>query len=292
MSIEIGRCFDNRPLTLPWPGCPHILVGGATGSGKSGVTNAVIAAAAARSDTAICGIDLKLVEQWPWRDRMTVCATTTSAADRLLAHLRSLIQDRAELLQSVGRRNWSIEYGPYVLVVVDELAELAGLDPDTLINAVQTGETNRVLRDGRNSAQIRIALLGSLARLARFCGITILAATQYPSYEVVDQQIRTQLTIRMMLRVSSGEQVDVCLGRGYGRRVGVRSIPANEPGGLWVVGLPDDPEPLRARAFHWTDELIATHAARTAHLAWPEHAVFGDGPALPEVSPAALGEPS
>ena len=42
--------------------------------------------------------------------------------------------------------------------------------------------------------------------------------------------------IRIMLRVSSGEQVDVCLGRGYGKRIGVRTIPPNQPGRLWLVG--------------------------------------------------------
>ena len=105
--IEIGWRFDNRPLTLPWPACPHILLGGQTGSGKSGVTNAVIGAVAERSDTAICGIDLKLVEQWLWRGRMTTCATTTAEADKLLADLRALIQYRAKLLQSLGLRMWT-----------------------------------------------------------------------------------------------------------------------------------------------------------------------------------------
>jgi len=284
MSIEIGRRFDNRPLALPWAPCPHILIGGQTGSGKSGVTNAVIAGVAGRADTAICGIDLKLVEQWPWRDRLTTCATSTAEADKLLADLRSLIQLRAELLQTHGERMWSTRLGPWVLVVVDELAELAGFDPDTLIDAARSGDTKDVIRNARTAAQIRVALLGSLARMARFCGITIVAATQYPSYEVVDQQIRTQLTIRIMLRVASGEQVDVCLGRGYSNRVGVRSIPANQPGGLWVVGLPDHPEPVRGRAHYLTDHYIARHADRTAHLTWPLAALFGPGQQVPAAS--------
>ena len=281
MSLTIGRRFDNKPLTVPWAPSPHILVGGQTGAGKSGVTNAYIGAVAARHDTAICGIDLKLVEQWPWRDRMTVCATTTAEADKLLADLRTLIRDRAEYLQSKGLRMWSSEFGPWVLFVVDELAELAGFDPDTLIAAVDSGESRDVIRNGRNAAQIRVALLGSLARLARFCGITVLAATQYPSFEVVDQQIRTQLTIRIMLRVSTGEQIDVCLGRGYGKRIGVRSIPANQPGGLWITGLPADPEPVRGRAHYLTDDYITRQAAATAHLNWPYEVVFHRAEALP-----------
>ncbi len=284
MGIVIGRRFDNQPLVLPWGPCPHLLIGGGTGSGKSGVTNAVIAGVAGRADTVICGVDLKLVEQWPWRSRMTVCATTPTEADQLLADVRSLMQRRAELLQSLGLRMWSSELGPWVLLVVDELAELAGFDPDALIEAVQSGETKDVIRNGRNASQIRTALLGSLARLARFCGITIVAATQYPSHEVVDQQIRTQLTMRIMLRVTSGEQVDVCLGRGYGKRIGVRSIPANQPGGLWIVGLPDDPEPVRGRAHYLTDDHIAAQAAATAHLQWPYEVVFGAARELPEAS--------
>ena len=280
--IEIGRRFDNRQLMLPWPACPHVLVGGQTGSGKSGVTNAVIGAVAERFDTAICGIDLKLVEQWLWRRRMTTCATTTAKADKLLADLRALIQYRAELLQSLGLRMWTSDLGPWVLLVVDELAELAGLDPDALVEAATSGDTRDVIRNGRNAAQIRVALLGSLARLARFCGITIVAATQYPSYEVVDQQIRTQLTIRIMLRVSSGEQVDVCLGRGYGKRIGVRTIPPNQPGGLWLVGHPDHPEPFRGRAHYLSDDYISARAHATAHLAWPHEAVFGAALDLPQ----------
>ncbi len=284
MSILIGRRFDNSPFVLPWAPCPHILIGGQTGAGKSGVTNAIIGAVAGRADTAICGIDLKLVEQWPWRHRLTTCATTTVEADELLADLRSLIQYRAELLQSIGRRMWSSEFGPWLMVVVDELAELSGSDPDVLIEAARTGDTKDVIRNGRNAAQIRIALLGSLARLARFCGITVVAATQYPSYEVIDQQIRTQLTIRIMLRVASGEQVEVCLGRGYASRIAVRSIPADQPGCFWVVGLPSDPEPVRARAHFLTDDVIAEHAARTAHLVWPHDVVFGPATELPEAS--------
>ncbi len=163
-----------------------------------------------------------------------------------------------------------------MLLVVDELAELAGLDPDALIQAISSGETKDVIRNGRNAAQIRIALLGSLARLARFCGITIVAATQYPSHEVVDQQIRTQMSVRIMLRVTSGEQVDVCLGRGYGKRIGVRSIPANQPGGLWMAGHPDHPEPRqRPSPLPHRRPHHRTAADYRPLCAWPHELVFG-----------------
>lgn len=274
-SVEIGRRFDNRPLMLPWAPCPHILVAGETGAGKSGTLNAIIGAIASDPNTAICGIDLKLVEQWPWRDRLTVTASTTHGSDLLLAHLRRLIRDRAELLKARGLRMWDPSLGPWVAVVIDELAELAGLNPELLMEAVVTGNNKDVIRNGRNAAQVRIALLGSLARLARFCGVTIIAATQYPSAEVVDQQIRTQLTIRIMLRVASGEQVDVCLGRGYGQHIGVRSIPVDQRGGLWIAGLQDHPEPIRARAHYVDDHAIASRNNETKHLRYSPETLFG-----------------
>ncbi len=277
-GLEIGRRFDMRPLLLPWPHCPHIQIGGETGSGKSGVCNAIIGELAADAYTAICGIDLKLVELSPWRDRLTVLATTPGEADQLLLALRRLIKDRAEFLQARGLRIWDSRYGPWVVVVVDELAELQAIDADALADAIESGDGGqKALRAGRNSQNIRVAMLGSLARLARFCGVTLVGATQYPSVEVVDQQIRTQLTIKIMLRVASGEQVRVCLGEGYGMSISPKSIGVSERGGLWIVGLPDNAEPVRARA-HWiSDADVAARVAATAHLTPSYNTVFAPG---------------
>jgi hypothetical protein len=162
-----------------------------------------------------------------------------------------------------------------LVLVVDELAELHALDAATLAHAVTEPDTaTATLRAGRNGQQVRTGLLGSLARLARFCGVTIVAATQYPSAEVIDQQIRTQLTIRIMLRVASGEQVNVCLGQGYGSTISPTSIGPSERGGLWIAGLPDAVQPVRGRA-HWVSDTDVTHrAATTAHLTPPPSQVF------------------
>lgn len=275
-GLEIGRRFDMRPLVLPWPRCPHIQIGGETGSGKSGVCNSIIGALAGHPNTAICGVDLKLVELWPWRDRLTVLATTPGEADRLLVDLRRLIADRARFLQAHGYRIWEAGFGPWVVVVIDELAELQAIDADQLAAAIESGDGGqKALRAGRNSQNVRTSLLGSLARLARFCGVTIVGATQYPSAEVIDQQIRTQLTIKIMLRVASGEQVAVCLGEGYGRSISPKSIGVSQRGGLWIVGLPDNAEPVRARS-HWvSDADVGARVAQTAHLTPSHQTVFG-----------------
>ena len=129
-GLEIGRRFDGRQLVLPWPRCQHILIGGETGGGKSGVVNAILWVLAAMPGVAICGIDLKLVELWPWRDRLTSLATTPEEADRLLVQLRNLIRQRMLIMRSLGVKRWPIDIGPWVVVLVDELAELHALDAD------------------------------------------------------------------------------------------------------------------------------------------------------------------
>ena len=284
-GLDIGRRFDARPLVLPWPHCQHILIGGETGSGKSGVCNAIVGSLAHRPDVALCGIDLKLVELWPWRDRFTSLAVTPAEADQLLVALRNLIAARTRFLQDNGYRKWRAEFGPWLVFIVDELAELQALDADALAEAITEPDTAQAtIRSGRNGQQVRTGLLGSLARLARACGVTIVAATQYPSAEVIDQQIRTQLTIRIMLRVASGEQVNVILGQGYGSKISPTSIGPGERGGLWIVGTPDAPRPARARA-HWvSDDDVAARVAATRHLTPSPLTVFGS----PESDPTEV----
>ncbi|MEM9563088.1 MAG: FtsK/SpoIIIE domain-containing protein [Actinomycetota bacterium] len=275
-GLEIGRRFDGRPLVLPWPRCQHILIGGETGGGKSGVVNAILWVLAAMPGVAICGIDLKLVELWPWRDRLTSLASTPEEADRLLVQLRNLIRQRMLIMRSLGVKRWPIDIGPWVVVLVDELAELHALDADTLAAAVDGDSRARkdAIADGKSGQQVRVGLLGALARLSRACGVTIVTATQYPSAEVIDQQIRTQMTIRIMMRVASAEQVNVILGRGYAQRVAVRDIPPTERGGLYLLGTPDALLPVRGRA-HWTsDHAIGTRVAETRQLAIPPDQLF------------------
>ena len=275
-GLNIGRRFDNKPLTLPWPGCPHIQIGGETGSGKSGVCNAIIGAVAGRADTAIVGIDLKLVELSPWNRRLSALATTPTEADQLLVSLRHLITTRAAWMEANGHRRWDSQFGPWVLVVIDELAELQAIDADRLADVIETGEGGpAAIREAKNGQQVRSALLGSLARLARASGVTIIGATQYPSAETIDQQIRTQLTIKIMLRVASGEQVAVCLGQGYANAISPKSIGPAEKGGLWIVGLPDSAKPIRARAHLVTDSDVAARVAATSHLTPSVESVFG-----------------
>ena len=278
-TLDIGRRFDARPLLLPWPGCPHVLIGGETGSGKSGVCNSIIGAAAGHPNVAICGIDLKLVELSRWRPRLTALATTPPQAARLLVAFRDLLTVRSRFMELHGHRMWRGEFGPWILFLADELAELQAVDADLLADAIDADDGGRkALAAGKSGQQVLTALFGSLARMARSCGITIVGATQYPSAEVVDQQIRTQMAIRIMLRVASGEQINVILGHGYGNQISPNSIGPSERGGLWIMGIDNATTPTRGRA-HWvSDDDVTARVAATAHLTPAYAQVFGPPP--------------
>jgi DNA segregation ATPase FtsK/SpoIIIE-like protein len=111
--------------------------------------------------------------------------------------------------------------------------------------------------------------------------VQIVAATQYPESSVLDPQFRSNMTVRVMLRVASNEMVRVILGAGSTEDITSDSIPVDERGGCWVGGI--EARPVRGRAFFATTAHGKTRAAETTHLRWAPEAVFvgqvGDGEA-------------
>ncbi len=282
VGFQIGRRFDNRPLVLPWPNMPHALVSGLTGSGKSVTCHNIIGQLAAFPDVAIVGVDLKRTDMTLWAPRLTRLATSPGEADDLLDELRRLIDARTQTLSEFGALRWNPSFGPWMVIVIDEYAELSAVDTSGL-----SGQPSKQLeahfRAARTTRQIRLANVSSIARLGRAVGFTLIVATQYPTVEVLDQQVRTQLDIRLMHRVASEEQVAVCLGSGRASTISAKSIPVSQPGGLWVVGTPDSPEPVRGRADFVSADAIRERAASTAHLQWPAETVFSAEPVVEEV---------
>ena len=275
--LTIGMRANGQPLRLPYPLTFHQMAAGETGSGKSSLLQAMLYALARFAAVAVCAIDPKFVEFGPWRDRLSVLALEMDDIDRLIADLLRLIDHRKRILAANGLRNWSTDYGPYVVVFVDEMAELGGMDAMRLLAALEADDDrarSNAVRDAKTAMQFRIAMLASIARRARFVGVVLICATQYPSVEVIDQQVRTQLGVTSMLRVSRSEQIRVILGGSETPAVTVDSIPKSERGGLWMVGLPDEPQPIRARAAFVTDTHIADRVEATRHLRIPREVLF------------------
>ncbi len=153
--VTLGLFDNGEPVRLAIVG-EHVLIGGATGRGKSGLLNAILAELSVRGDAVVWGIDMKLgLELAPWRAVLGRLATTADEARALLSAANRVLDARARLLADRKGRKWEPSPDEPVLVVaVDERAELSA---DAL------------------------ALLERLARMGRAVGIVLVAVTQRPS---------------------------------------------------------------------------------------------------------------
>ena len=139
-GLVIGRQINGRPFAIPGPAdLTHLLAGGETGSGKSSLEAAIGCALADDPTVALVGIDLKLTELAVWRPRLTALATTARDASILLALLVAEMHRRNALMQSHGLRKWDPDLGPWIVVVIDELARLAGIAVEQLITQALAG---------------------------------------------------------------------------------------------------------------------------------------------------------
>lgn len=193
-ALTGGDLADGVPVMIGhtarvcrWPlGVGSLLIAGSTGSGKSTTLRFILANLAERTDVALFGIDLKGgVELAPWAPRMEAVVTSRDSAAELLMEVRKLIETRLAILLAANRTEWDIKDGPYVVVVVDELAE-----------AVEAESANE--REAANAVK---ALLVSIARTGRATGVHLIAATQRPDTETLSGALRGQFDWRIGLRM-------------------------------------------------------------------------------------------
>lgn len=286
-GLHIGRRIDGRPFLLPdISRMEHTLIGGKTGTGKSGLVSAIGAELAVRPEIAIVGIDLKLMELALWRARLTALANTADDASILLGLVVEEICRRNRLLELHGLRFWNPKHGPWIVLVIDELARLAGVAVEHLIEQAETTtqldpETGRPVKldsnlhkHAKDALAVRMALIDWIVAVGRAAGVILIAATQYPTADVIDSSIRSQFGLRFMLRVISREQVAVILGQGNEQHIQPDSIPVAERGGFWCVGNPGDPRAVRGRALFFNDATLLNRFRSNAHLRIDQSEVF------------------
>jgi S-DNA-T family DNA segregation ATPase FtsK/SpoIIIE len=217
----------------------HALIGGATGSGKSGGLNELMANLAACRDVVIWGIDLKRgMELKPWEPCLDRLATTPGAAARLLEDAVAILLARADSLSSIGRREWQPSpQAPALVIIIDEYAELAEQSPGAMTHT------------------------DSIARLGRAVAVTMVAATQRPTQKVMGQgAVRSQMDIRISFRMREQRDVDLILGQGM-RKAGWQADKLNAPG-KFLISAPGHDTPRRARAYLITDDDVREAVAR------------------------------
>lgn len=236
--IELGLYEDATPVLVSFLR-RHALIGGIAGSGKSGVLNVILANLVACPDVVLWGIDLKGgMELRPWSPCLDKLATTPREAAALLRDGVRVLDTRAEELSHRGLRVWEpSQDAPALVIVIDEYAELAEDAGEALSHA------------------------DSIARRGRAVAETLLAATQRPTQSAMGRKaVRSQMDVRICLRVRERRDVDLVLGQGM-LAAGWAAHTLDAPG-KFLLSAPGADSPQRARAYLVSDDDVRTAVAR------------------------------
>ncbi|MFF0825111.1 FtsK/SpoIIIE domain-containing protein [Micromonospora haikouensis] len=239
-GLALGVDEDGQPYRLRLSGS-HLLIAGATGSGKGSVLWSLIRALAA-------GIRSGLVEVWAFDPKggMELAAGVPLFArfayddpDSMAGVLEEAVKRmrlRAARLRGMTRQHVPTPEDPLLVLVVDELAALTAYI------------TDRKVRDRIKEA------LGLLLSQGRAVGVHVVAALQDPRKDVLP--FRDLFPTRIGLRLTEPEQVDMVLGDSARDRGALCDrIPESSPGVGFVV-LDGVREPVRVRFAYLTDDDI------------------------------------
>lgn len=201
LEAALGLDLTGKPVTLDLRKMPHGLIAGATGSGKSVCINSILISLLYKSspqDLKLLLIDPKMVELAPYNHiphLISPVITDVKAATASLKWAVSEMERRYQLFAHTGVRDISrynkmvkekgdhAQHLPYILIVIDELADLMMMSPSDVEDAICR-----------------------IAQKARACGIHLVIATQRPSVDVITGLIKSNIPTRIAFSVSS--QVD------------------------------------------------------------------------------------
>lgn len=202
LTMAIGKDISGQPVLADLGDMPHLLIAGATGSGKSVCLNSVLTSLLMRVKPSVLKlilidpkrIELNLFNHIP--HLITPVVTDIKKAATVLSWAVREMEDRFEQLAQVGARNIDsynqilaskkgkdypdLSFLPYIVVIIDELADLM------MVAAAEVEDA--VCR---------------LAQLARAVGVHLIIATQRPSVDVITGLIKANITSRIAFEVSS-----------------------------------------------------------------------------------------
>jgi S-DNA-T family DNA segregation ATPase FtsK/SpoIIIE len=196
LTFALGRDVSGKAYAVDLARMPHLLIAGATGSGKSVCVNALITSLLLRAtpdEVHLVLVDLKRVELAPYQGLphlKTEVIVEPHQARAALAWAVGQMEDRYKLLAAKGERNIGAfnaservephERLPYIVVIIDELADL-------------------MMREGRKVEDPIV----KLAQKARAVGLHLVLATQRPSVNVVTGLIKANVPSRIAFAMAS-----------------------------------------------------------------------------------------
>jgi S-DNA-T family DNA segregation ATPase FtsK/SpoIIIE len=200
LTFALGKDVSGVSICPDLAAMPHLLIAGTTGSGKSVCVNAILCCLLmthSPEDLRMVLVDPKRVELAAYNGIPHLLGPVVTEMDQITKVLGFILREmdsRYERFSEAGARNIedynqrSGNHLPYLVVVIDELAELMMTAPD---------ETERALM--------------RLAQLARATGIHLIVATQRPSVNIVTGSIKANLPARIAFMVATGTDSRVIL---------------------------------------------------------------------------------
>ncbi|APJ28091.1 DNA translocase FtsK [Bacillus licheniformis] len=197
LTAALGLDISGKPVVADLKKMPHGLIAGATGSGKSVCINTILVSLlfkASPRDVKLLLIDPKMVELAPYNNIPHLVSPVITDAKAATAALKWVVEEmerRYELfahsgVREIERFNEKVreqnmgEKLPYLVVVIDELADLMMVAPNEVEESICR-----------------------IAQKARACGIHLLIATQRPSVDVITGLIKANIPTRIAFSVSS-----------------------------------------------------------------------------------------
>jgi S-DNA-T family DNA segregation ATPase FtsK/SpoIIIE len=238
LRFALGQDVAGNAVAADLAAMPHLLIAGTTGSGKSVCVNAIIACMLINNtpdELRMLMVDPKRVELTGYDGIPHLLAPVVTEMERVVGALQWATREmnqRYKKFAEIGARN-IVEFNtrmeelhqrklPYLVVIIDELADLMMLAPD---------ETERTIT--------------RMAQLARATGIHMVISTQRPSVDVVTGLIKANFPARIAFATASGTDSRVILDQPGAERLLGR--------GDMLFQAPDAPAPVRLQGV-WVSE--------------------------------------
>jgi DNA segregation ATPase FtsK/SpoIIIE, S-DNA-T family len=237
LRFALGKDVSGHSKAYDLTAMPHLLIAGTTGSGKSVCVNSILTCLLLNNtptELRMILVDPKRVELTGYNGVPHLLAPVVVEAEQVIGALQWVQREmdaRYHRFSQVGARNiadYNAHFSPplpYMLVLIDELADLMMLAPD---------ETERALT--------------RLAQLARATGIHLVLATQRPSVDVVTGLIKANFPARVAFAVASGTDSRVILDQPGAERLLGR--------GDMLFQAPDAAAPVRLQGVYVSDSEI------------------------------------
>jgi DNA segregation ATPase FtsK/SpoIIIE, S-DNA-T family len=224
LPLILGKSIDGEMVIADLARMPHLLIAGSTGSGKSVAVNTLISSLLYKflpTELRFLMIDPKMVELTPYDGvphMLRPVVTNPNDAAGVLLGAVAHMERRYKMMSKIGAknldqynekaRNLDMPEMPFIIIVIDELADLMITSPKEVESAIMR-----------------------LAQMARATGMHLVLATQRPSVDILTSLIKVNVPARMAFAVSSGHDSRTILDTmGAERLIGLGDMLYYQPG--------------------------------------------------------------